>query len=361
MNTRLQVEHRVTEAVYGCDLVEMQLRVAEGASLTDLYTPPKMLERHALEVRIYAEDSANEFLPTTGTIGHWSLGDQAAFFDAGVQSGDTVTTFYDPMLAKVVTASEKGGRGEAIRRMSRALAHLEILGVRTNTDFLRRVVDDPDFVRGNFSTGFIDQHPDLLADSPPPPMALIAAALAKTGDFTDHWRNNPNRPIRQVFAYDGQKYELFLSLGVRPGNGIRVNISEGTWNVQHIVTTNHTFSMAIDGHRQSATVWEDDNDAWWVHCADGTFRLEWMDPLPAGAAREQSADSLYSPMPGTIIAVNVRDGEQVEKGHILLIIEAMKMEHRIKAPHGGIVRQMHLSVGDYVQQGVLLLELQPDD
>lgn len=358
MNTRLQVEHRVTEAVYGCDLVEMQIRVAEGAALADIFTPPETLERHALEVRIYAEDAANEFLPTTGIIGHWHLGAQAAYFDTGVQSGDTVTTFYDPMLAKVVTVSEKGGRAESIRRMSRALAHLQILGVRTNVDFLRHVIADPDFVRGEFSTGFIDQHPDLLADAPPPPIALIAAALAKTGSLAEHWRS---RPIKQVFSYGGQKYEIFLSPGVRTSNGMRVNIGEQTWDVQHVSAVHHTVSMAMDGHRQSAVVWEDENGTWWVHSAAGTTGLAWVDPLPAGTTREHSADSLVSPMPGTIIAVNVRDGEQVEKGHILLIIEAMKMEHRIKAPHGGTVRQMRLSVGDYVQQGVLLLELQPDD
>ncbi len=361
MNTRLQVEHRVTEAVYKCDLVEMQIRVAEGAVLANIFTPPETLERHALEVRIYAEDAANEFLPTTGTIGHWGLGEQAAYFDSGVQSGDTVTPFYDPMLAKVVTVSEKGGRTEAIRRMSRALAHLQILGVRTNVDFLRRVIVDADFVRGEFSTGFIDQHPDLLTDAPPPAIALIAVALSKTGTLTDHWRNNPNRPIKQAFSCGGQKYEIFLSPGVRTSNGMRVNIGEQTWDVQHVTAANDTFSMALDGHRQSATVWEDENDTWWVHCAAGTYGLAWINPLPTGAAREHSADSLVSPMPGTIIAVNVRDGEQVEKGHILLIIEAMKMEHRIKAPHGGTVRQLRLSVGDYVQQGVLLLELQPDD
>ncbi|MBE2271461.1 MAG: biotin/lipoyl-binding protein [Anaerolinea sp.] len=368
MNTRLQVEHPVTEMVTGLDLVRLQIEVASGGFL-----PPHINRYgHAVEARVYAEDPFNGFLPVSGDVLLWReppnhhLNDSKRLWawskvivDSGIRSGDPVTVYYDPTLAKIIAHGDT--REDAIRRLDHALARTQLFGIRSNITYLGRILNHPDYVTGNISTEFIDQHPELLADEPPPPLvAWIAAALAKTGDTSAHWRNNPYRPIKHTFKHETQAKMVLLA--PRP-------IDKSKWSdfdvhidgVQHHVEAwslhEHQLDLAVDGHRQRVTVIDDDHDGWWVHCSAGTFQLTWLSPLPAGKTAEESEGSLRAPMPGQVIRVNVEAGQPVAKGDVLLIIEAMKMEHRIKAPFAGTVAEIHFQIGQSVQQGVKLLEL----
>ena len=362
MNTRLQVEHPVTEAVYAIDLVRWQLEIARGASLYDLLPPFVDLEHftfepdgHAIEVRIYAEDPANNFLPVTGEILHWQAPDNVRT-DAGVRSGDTVSTYYDPMLAKIVAHGHD--RLTAIRKLDYALSQLHYMGMRNNVNFLRNVLMHEDHLKGNISTQFLEIHSDLMSVEPEiSPSIVIAVALAKTGG-KGHWRNNPNRPIRHRFLYNEDLIEVYLTPDKQ---AYQVTIGENTSAVSVVSYENQTLTLIVDGHRQSFTVVEGKNEQWWAHSSTGTFRLDWQTPLPLPGISVTEKGSLRAPMPGQVIRINVEVGQRVEQGTVLLIMEAMKMEHRIQAPYQGIVESIAYTVGNTVQQDDILLSIQPSE
>lgn len=355
MNTRLQVEHPVTEEVTQLDLVRLQIMVAEGHALNVDEVPTW---GHAIEARIYAEDPQNGFLPVTGEILRWTP-PEGVRIEAGVRSGDSVTVHYDPMIAKLIAYGNH--REGAIRRLDRALGELQLLGMRSNIAFLRRVLMHPDHLAGNITTDFIDQHPELFEnETTPPPTALIAAALAKTPAKT-HWRNNPNRPIRHTFRAEDGEHHLLLT----PHNGGDFSVDlNGTrhhvqvHNYQQKDSSSFDFAITVDGHRQHVSVFAGKGDDWWVHNLTGTYRLVWQTPLPLPGLRGEAAGSLRAPMPGQIISINVEIGQTVEKGAILLTLEAMKMEHRIQAPYRGKVVALHYAVGETVQADHALLELE---
>ncbi len=368
MNTRLQVEHPVTEMVTGLDLVRLQIEIAEGG-----FVPPHVNRYgHAMEARIYAEDPLNDFLPVSGKLLRWHEPDtqhlmeskrvwawSKIILDSGVRTGDTIGTFYDPTLAKVIAHGDN--REDALRRLDYALAQLQIFGIRSNNSFLRRILQHPDFSAGNLSTEFIDEHPALLADEPlPPPIALIAAGLAKTGDLSTYWRNNTYRPIQHTFKQHDQPITVKLA----PNSGTHscaVHIGADSYHVELWNFSDDQLDLAVDGYRQRVTVLCGDADDWWVHCSAGTFRLDWVSPLPHGQAAEESVGSLRAPMPGQVTRVHVTEGQRVGKGEVLLVMEAMKMEHRITAPHAGVVAGLYFSVGQSVQQGVKLLDVHASD
>ena len=356
MNTRLQVEHPVTEMVTGIDLVRWQIEVAEGAALPTSFSR----QGHAIEVRVYAEDPANDFLPVSGKILRWRAPEGDGIrVDGGVQSGDSVTIHYDPLLAKISAWGET--RAQAIRRLSYALARTQLLGIKSNVALLRRIIDHPDFAAGNTDTSFIERHPDLLAGTPtPPPVALIAAAIARTGLSAQHWRNNPYRPLQQQFQYGDESHTI--SLTPEKDGGYVAQIGEASHDVRVWSYSGGDMALSVDGHRQRLTVLSDDGLIWWVHSDGGTWQLDWISPLPSGGRQtEESAGSLRAPMPGQVISVNIENGQYVMKGDILLVIEAMKMEHRITAPYTGRVAALYFTVGQSVHQGVKLLELQASD
>ncbi len=357
MNTRLQVEHPITEETTGFDLVRWQLMVAEGFPLPDMDVYPA---GHAIEVRVYAEDPTNEFLPATGEILRWHEPREVRV-DSGVRTGDSVGVYYDPMLAKVIAYGEH--REGAIRRLDHALSQLQLLGLRNNIAFLRRVLTHPDHMAGNITTAFIEQHPELLKDAAPlPPAALIATAILKsvhstcaTETMQKHWRNNAYRPIRQQFKNGGKEYEVSLS---PQGDGAySAKIGEITYAVHVWSCDSDNISLSVDGHRQHLTVIEGSEDRWWVHSLSGIHDLQWINPLPAGGRTKTAEGSLHAPMPGQIRAVYVNVGQQVENGAVLMIVEAMKMEHRIRAPYAGEVKALHYTVGQSVQADAVLLEL----
>jgi acetyl/propionyl-CoA carboxylase alpha subunit len=364
VNTRLQVEHPITEETTGFDLVRWQIMVAEGFPLPDMDVYPA---GHAIEVRIYAEDPANEFLPSTGRILRWREPTDVRV-DSGVRTGDDVTVYYDPMLAKVVAYGEH--REGAIRRLDHALRELQLLGVRHNIAFLRRVLTHPDHMAGNITTTFIGDHPELFApDEPLPAAALAAAALARfqpmpSASNTDpiggqHWRNNPNRPIRERFKHEGLEYEVYLMpLG---GDRCTAQINGQTYDVRvwSRINGGQDITLSLDGHRQTVTVVPGDGGTWWVHLDGRSAALTWLSPLPESKRAAEAAGSLHAPMPGQIRAVNVQVGQQVGEGDTLVILEAMKMEHRIKAPYAGAVAAVYYQVGQSVPVDAVLLELRP--
>ncbi len=357
MNTRLQVEHPVTEEVTDLDLVRMQIMVAEGHPLPDIEIPRW---GHAIEVRVYAEDPQNGFLPVTGSILRWQP-PEGVRVEAGIRSGDTVTVHYDPMIAKIIAYGNH--RDGAIRRLDRALAQLQLIGIRNNIAFLRRVLMHPEHLAGKITTQFIDQHPELLEESPAPPAAaLIAAALAKTPAQT-YWRNNPNHAIRQTFTAGDTTHTVALTpLGAEV---FRVSIDGDENSHEVTVTARQTdahhavdLTLTLDGHRQKLTAIPGAGDDWWVHTPEGTYRLHWQTPLPLPGMRKEAAGSLRAPMPGQIVNVLVEVGQTVEQGAVLLTLEAMKMEHRIQAPYAGTIAAIHYQVGQTVQQDEVLLELE---
>jgi len=352
MNTRLQVEHPVTELVTGLDLVRWQILVAEGHPLPALSAP---MRGHAIEARVYAEDPSNDFLPVTGTILRWKP-PEGVRVESGVRTGDEVTIHYDPMIAKIVAYGEH--REGAIRRLDRALAELQLLGLRSNISFLRRVLNHPDHIAGDISTTFIGERPDLLAEDPqPPPAALIAAALAvQSGQ--GYWRNNPNRPLRQRFTAGGVEYSVMLTpLGA---DAYQAQIGETECSVRVWARQGADLTLAINDHRQRVSVVAGNGSGWWVHTNEGTHCLVWRSPLPEPGARARKEGSLRAPMPGQVVAVLVEAGQQVNEGDTLLILEAMKMEHRIKAPYAGLVEAVHYRPGQTVQGDAVLLDLKAE-
>jgi acetyl/propionyl-CoA carboxylase alpha subunit len=364
MNTRLQVEHPITEETTGFDLVRWQIMVAEGFPLPDMDVYPA---GHAIEVRIYAEDPANEFLPATGTILRWREPSEVRV-DSGVRDGDEVSVYYDPMLAKIIAYGEH--RDGAIRRLDHALAELQLLGVRNNIAFLRRVLTHPDHLAGNITTSFIAQHPELLTDDAAvPPAALAAAAIARLHtdvgshsgapqtNIYQHWRNNPFRPIREHFKSGDSEHEISLTL--LGENVYKVTIADQSYQAQVWERGDGDMSLALDDHRQPVTVRGGDKDAWWVHVGGQAYSLIWMSPLPEAGRSQAAEGSLHAPMPGQIRAVYAEVGQAVEAGAVLMILEAMKMEHRIRAPYAGEVVAVHYQVGQQAPVDAVLLELRP--
>jgi geranyl-CoA carboxylase alpha subunit len=358
MNTRLQVEHPITEETTGFDLVRWQIMVAEGFPLPDMDVYPA---GHAIEVRIYAEDPAQEFLPAIGEILHWSEPDDVRV-DSGVRAHDKVSIHYDPMLAKIIAYGEH--RDGAIRRLDYALSRLQLLGLRNNIAFLRRVLTHPDHLAGNFTTAFIAEHPQLLVEGGDVPLAaLVAVAAAKLMSVSDgertsigYWRNSAFRPMRHAFRRENQSYEVLLTPQKKHTFQYRIRESEG---ICQLISESDTISaLILDGHRQPVAVAEGVDSVWWVHIAGSSYELQWVNPLPEAGKSKAAEGSLHAPMPGQVRAVNVEAGSSVEAGQVLVILEAMKMEHRIKAPYAGIVKVVNCRVGTSVQADAVLLELQ---
>ena len=358
MNTRLQVEHPVTELVFGEDLVRWQILIAEGRAIDEIASRAIESSGHAVEARIYAEDPDNDFLPATGTVLHMEFPEiEGVRFDNGIHMGEAITTYYDPLLAKVIAYGET--RSEALRRLDYALSRLVLLGARHNANFLRRVIVHDDFTSGNIHTAFIEAHGELRSRDELPSSAVIAAALArylKTSSGTE-WRNNRYDAVKNVFSFHEESIEVRILPGKKPRR-YSVRLTDTTDDVQVFEYSANTLFFAINGHQQRAAVaWDD--DVLWVHLSWRTYRLEWQPPLPLPSQRALATGSLRAPMPGQIASVRVIVGQQVTRGDTLITLEAMKMEHRVVAPYDGIVRQIHYNTGDTVPVDANLLEVEP--
>ncbi|MFE1204273.1 biotin carboxylase N-terminal domain-containing protein [Streptomyces sp. NPDC058762] len=344
MNTRLQVEHPVTEAVFGIDLVALQLRVAEGHALE---ADPPRARGHAVEARLYAEDPASGWAPQTGRLHRLAVPDGIRL-DTGYTDGDDIGVHYDPMLAKAVAHAPT--RAEAVRRLAGALERAVIHGPVTNRDLLVRSLRHEEFTSGRMDTGFYDRHLTDLTRSAPDPLAPLAAALAdastRTGRFGG-WRNLPSGPQVKRYAVAGEEHEVRYH-HTRTGltaEGVHVVRADPDLVVLETDGVQRRFDIARYGDRVH------------VNATALTALPRFPDP-----ATQHAPGSLLAPMPGTVVRVaeGLTEGTTVQAGQPLLWLEAMKMEHRITAPVTGKLTALPVGVGRQVEMGALLAVVESD-
>jgi 3-methylcrotonyl-CoA carboxylase alpha subunit len=374
MNTRLQVEHPVTEMVTGLDLVELQLRIAAGEPLPFSQKDLK-LDGHAIEARIYAEDPDRDFLPSTGKILHLVFpreGDNVRV-DTGVTAGDDITPWFDPMIAKLIVRG--ANRGEALARLRQALSELEIAGVKSNGAFLRRLASSSAFGRAELDTRLIERsRAELFPSSSAVGIDVLAAAafaeLAYEGEIArrraaasgdphspwhrvDGWRLNEDSHHDFIFLDGKAEHSVRVHFGA---TGLRLSVDGKEASFAGVREGAHGFSIRLDGRAFKARALRDADD-WHVFAAGDYRKLALRQALP-GPEQELRGGSLSAPMPGRIVQVMSRPGDQVKKGQALLILEAMKMEHTITAPADGLVKAVHYAAGDQVVEGAELVVLE---
>jgi 3-methylcrotonyl-CoA carboxylase alpha subunit len=394
MNTRLQVEHPVTEMITGLDLVEWQLRVASGEPLP-LTQEQLTRNGHSIEARIYAENPDKNFLPSVGTLAYLALPPHTAFgnadirVDGGVRMGDTISPFYDPMIAKLIVWG--ADRDQARARMVLALAQTQVVGVHTNVAFLTRLMTDQAFAAGDLDTGLIEQQRATLLPPLAPAsheaLALAVAALlsseasgAGQGDpwaQTDGWRLNGlyrrglswvdqegarscvlyRQGKDQVLEIDVERY-AFSWRTAKSGN---MADNHNTGKNQNTAKDDNTPALNLEltlGHLAVTGTVVRRGERFDVFASGAMTALVLKDPLKHAAdGQSEPAGGLTAPMPGKVIAVHVAVGDKVKRGQALLVMEAMKMEHTIAAPGEGTVKELLYGVGDQVTEGAALITL----
>lgn len=379
INTRLQVEHPVTEEVTGLDLVEWQLRIAAGERLPkrqgDVHS-----RGHAIEVRLYAEDPEAGFLPGSGRIDRLQLpqGLPGVRVDGGVIEGDTVSVFYDPMIAKLIVHADD--RPQALARLADALARSRIEGPKSNIEFLERLVRHPAVVNATIDTGYLDRHLDQVLPGPrtasPELLAAAVSALllreaeqvhaeaARSAEpdspwaLADSWRGGHSGDRLLVLDAPGGRAELHVS-GSAGRYAVRIGSSQ--IDVRDAELGADSLSLRIDGrlHRYLCRL-----DGGRVQLHDGAERWN-ITQRPAfefeGESGAADEDRLRAPMPGRIVLVNVEAGATVEAEQVLLVMEAMKMELSLRAPRAGVVEGIQVAAGDFVEADAVLLRLEPNE
>ena len=370
MNTRLQVEHPVTEMITGQDLVAWQIRVAEGAPLP-LAQDEIAIRGHAVEVRLYAEDPSRDYRPGTGRLHHlrWPAAGDDLRVETGVRRGDAVTVHYDPMLAKLVAWGPS--RAEALRRLAGALRDCEVMGLPTNLALLRAIVDHPAFAAADLDTGFLGRFPDLLAPPPdgPPREALAAAVAAVLADRAagaaaagqDPWSpwGTPGAwrldgPGRQAVTLREGETLFALDVASGPDGAFAFDGPGGPVSVAPAGAD----ALAVDGVRRRLPVVRD-GEALWVLAEGRAWRFDRVDPLAPPAAAGEGGDGLAAPMPGRIVAVDCGPGAAVHRGQVLVVLEAMKVQMRLAAPRDATVAAVRVAVGDLVDERTDLVSFTP--
>jgi 3-methylcrotonyl-CoA carboxylase alpha subunit len=355
MNTRLQVEHPVTEMITGLDLVEWQLRVAAGEPLP-LKQSELSVKGHAIEARIYAEDPERDFLPATGRLDHlvFPAATNDVRIDTGVDQGAEITPWYDPMIAKLIVHG--ADRTAALARLRQALGRVEIAGVTTNVRFLRRVAASQAFAAADLDTGLIERNrAELLPPRPPaPPEVLALAAMAELEEEERAARRQAGRsgdPHSPWHGVDGWR------LNEESHHDFTVADGERRHRVRVRFTAEGT-RVEVDGKaaRPASARAVSAASAWHVFADGESWALAIEDDLDRLQADAQSG-SLAAPMPGKVVRVLTQAGMQVKKGDPLVILEAMKMEHTIAAPADGVVKEVHYAAGDQVVEGAELITL----
>lgn len=343
MNTRLQVEHPVTEAVFGVDLVAEQIRIAEGHPLDP--DPPRA-RGHAVEARLYAEDPARDWSPQTGTL-HRLAFPGSVRLDTGYTDGDTIGVHYDPMLAKAVAHAPT--RAEAVRKLASALERAAIHGPVTNRDLLVRSLRHPEFTAARMDTGFYDRHLADLTEPAPDPHAPLAAALAdaraRSRPGFGGWRNVPSQPQTKRYLMAGEEHEARYR-HTRQGleaDGVRVVHAEADLVILDVDGVQRRFEVARHGDRV------------YVNTTALTALPRFPDPTA-----QHAPGSLLAPMPGTVVRVadGLTAGTPVKAGEPLLWLEAMKMQHKITAPVTGTLTSLPVAPGQQVEPGMLLAVVQ---
>jgi len=379
MNTRLQVEHPASEEITGLDFVEWQLRIASGEGF-----PLKQKEivecGHAFEARLYAENPEQNFAPSIGVLTTLRLPAEIARVDSGVEEGQAITPFYDPMIAKIITSGST--REEALGAMRAALAQTRVAGLETNATFLHALAAEPDFIKGDVSTKFIEEHDDSLFayESPSPRVwapALLARHLsARMGSGADPWESltgfRLNRPQKAVYWIDiegdaalatltrnGERIEVLIEPDAAAAARREGRTSKAPFNFafENPAVGDGVISLTVDGETISAFAARHYDDMrMWIG-AD-YWDITFPDPLAGISAHHSSEGSLTAPMPGVITLLSAKPGDAIEAGKPLLVMEAMKMEHAIKAPYDGVVKAYKFKAGDQVKDGDLLVEFE---
>lgn len=367
VNTRLQVEHPVTELVTGLDLVRMQLEVASGLPLRVTSLPPMV--GHAVEARLYAEDPAGGFLPKAGVLAAFEIPEGDGIrLDAGVASGDAVSTNYDPMLAKII--AHGATRDEACARLARTLRAAKVVGVTTNRALLVGVLEHAEFLTRDVDTHFLDRVgvAGLIESGGPgdPAPAALAAALAdqarnrqaatRLASLPSGFRNNPSQPQQRSFRSDAQELGVTYSLGRDPSFAVNgTPVDARLLAVTPAAGDAWVVDLLVGGVRRRYDVRTTDN-ALHVTTAAGTTELTRVPRFPAPEAHVQPG-SMLAPMPGTVVRVEVGPGAVVAEGETLIVLEAMKMEHAVRAVAQGVVLDVLVRPGEAVDNGQLLIVL----
>jgi 3-methylcrotonyl-CoA carboxylase alpha subunit len=382
MNTRLQVEHPVTEAITGQDLVEWQLRVASGEPLP-LRQDQLKITGHAIEARICAENPDNNFLPATGTLdvyrkpvhlafappvnsGHGSRARDAqpVRFDDGVRQGDTISPYYDSMVAKLIVHGDT--RDQALARLDAALAQTHIVGLTTNVQFLRHVVQSPSFTNANLDTGLIPREAAVLFHQERVGLALAGAAdvaqtllderQTETADpfsKTDGWRSHGVFTRRFEFEFGGEHVQAGLTYLHDGALSLKVGDTVG---VLTFAATPQGIDLQYAGQRALVNVYRKGEVAH-IHTAQGATQIIAIDLLLHAGEAPAEGGRLTAPMPGKVVSFAVKAGDVVKRGQALAVMDAMKMEHTIAAPMDGVVTELLYAPGDQVVEGAELLKL----
>ena len=354
MNTRLQVEHPVTEAITGLDLVEWQLRIAKGDRLP-FQQSDITLSGHAVEARIYAENPARRFLPSTGLLLRVDF-PKTVRVDSGVQTGDTVGIHYDPMLAKVI--AHGSSRMEAIGRLRSALAETTICGVQHNTGYLVQALLNEDFASGSYTTGFADRHHETLIALDETPFLIAAAHMTRLRSELESgagpWRASdgfvPNL-ARQVVCE--------LGIGDRSTSIVLETTGSDTPQFEQVDAEVTRISFLLAGRRIRATVYPDGKQ---LHVMiDGSTLVvrDLSRDIGRFVVSAQATGSITAPLPGQVLQLRIKTGDRVRAGDVLAIVEAMKMEHSVRAPQDGTIIAVHCAAGGRVDEGDVLVTLEP--
>jgi len=362
MNTRLQVEHPVSEYITGLDFVEWQIRVANGEALPLKQSEIK-LKGHAVEVRLYAEEPENNFMPAPGVIEHlkWPAENEHCRIDTSVEDGDVVSPHYDPMIAKIIGCGET--RNQAIAALTDALTEIEIVGPGQNLRFLLKLLNAKSFVNGVADTSYIDSLSEddyaLPKSQKHQALAIVAQNVIAVGAYESIERAMGSAdPYSPWAECDGWR------LGKHQSTSVRLALANDVFQVtEHSSATD--FFYEIEGDKvvidetASPRLIENGSEII-VFGLGGPVSVSVVDPLDAAGSSNTQGNPFAAPMPGKITAVNVINGEQVEAGDVLVVLEAMKMEHSIRAARDGIIASVHVSLGDQIDEGMNVLEMEPE-
>ncbi|MGY8705066.1 acetyl/propionyl/methylcrotonyl-CoA carboxylase subunit alpha [Bradyrhizobium sp. 18BD] len=373
MNTRLQVEHPVTELITGVDLVEWQLRVAFGEALPMKQDEIK-LNGHAVEARVYAENPTKNFMPSVGRISTWWLPAETGGLriDAGYREGDAVSPYYDAMLAKMIAWAPT--RDVAIERLNRGLEESDVRGIVTNIPFLSALMTHPKVRTNAIDTGFIERELAVLtqASAAPGELELCASVAAIVNDERQAAQGEANSPLNspwQTFGWQpvGRRQRSFsFRVGHGPEQKVALNYGSGPSTLVvgerelafTVVPKEGGFDLTLDGVKSSVAAVIDGHELY-LRTRNGRFDLHWVDPFGGESEEHVGEDKISAPLPGTVVAVLAEEGANLDKGAPILTLEVMKMEQTLRAPYAGVLKSIKCKVGDIVQEGIELAVVEP--
>jgi 3-methylcrotonyl-CoA carboxylase alpha subunit len=370
MNTRLQVEHPVTELIAGIDLVEWQLLVAFGEALP-LSQDQIRMSGHAIEARVYAENPQKNFMPSVGRIRTWRVPEETdgLRIDAGYRAGDSVSPYYDAMLAKVIAWAPT--RQAAIERLDRGLSQTDIRGIVTNIPFLSALLTHPAVGANEIDTGFIERELKSLtaAQGAATDLELCAAVAAilgeeqrvARGEVRSPWQTFGWMPVgrrQRLFSFrqaHGAEQKVTLTYGSGPST---LSVGERILTFAASATDDSGFDLTLDGLKSHVVAVIEGHELY-LRTRNGRFDLHWVDPFGGDDEEQVGEDKIVAPLPGTVVALLAEEGATLEKGAPILTLEVMKMEQTLRAPFAGVLKAIKCKVGDIVQEGVELAEVEP--